>query len=411
MHFLLVVLLLPAIKCEIIPSNSTCSIESLEKCPYNPDADLTTPQIARRHGYPAETHFVTTDDGYILGIHRIPGPKTGVKGGQPVFLQHGLLSSSADWVTEGNNSLAFLLADAGYDVWMGNARGNTYSKAHVNLSVNSAQFWNFSWHEMGIHDLPAALYYVSNTTNKPGEIIYIGHSMGTTMFFVCSSIKPQVVKNVKVMVALAPVAYMTHVKSPIRYLSPFVNDIEWLAKYLGVNQFLPNNKIMKFLSYDCDLLKIDETICKDVIFSLFGFDKDEFNMALLPTVLNHDPAGTSTKTVLHFAQEIKNEGKFQQYDYGPEGNMVKYGRLTPPEYKLLNIKAKIYIIYAQNDWLASYIDVIRLSHNLTNNIGVYKVPLDAFNHVDFLFGKHAAQLVYAPLMKVIQNYTDEVDDL
>lgn len=63
------------------------------------------PQIVKRHGYPAESHFVTTEDGYILTIHRIPGSKSGKRGGQPVFLQHGLLSSSADWVSENNNSL------------------------------------------------------------------------------------------------------------------------------------------------------------------------------------------------------------------------------------------------------------------------------------------------------------------
>lgn len=38
-------------------------------------------------------------------MHRIPGPKNGTRGGQPVFLQHGLLSSSADWVDAEENSL------------------------------------------------------------------------------------------------------------------------------------------------------------------------------------------------------------------------------------------------------------------------------------------------------------------
>ncbi|RZC36181.1 lipase 3, partial [Asbolus verrucosus] len=376
-------------------------------CEYNPDADLNTPQIARRHGYPAESHTISTEDGYILTLHRIPGSKDGKRGGQPIFLQHGLLSSSTDWVVSANGSLAFMLADSGYDVWMGNARGNTYSKAHTNLSIHSAQYWNFSWHEMGYYDLPASLYYVSNTTGKLGEIIYVGHSMGTTMFFVFASTRPQDAKNVKFMAALAPVAYMTHVKSPIRYLSPFTYDFEWLSKYLGLNQFLPNNKVLKFLAYDCELLKIDKTICEDIIFVLCGFDKAEFNEKILPVVLGHDPAGTSTKTVLHYAQEIKYDGKFQQYDYGPEGNRIKYGTLKPPQYKLVNIKVKTYLMYAVNDWLASYIDVIRLSQNLTNNVGMYQVPMDAFNHVDFLFGKDVVRLIYKPLIKVIQNYTEE----
>ena len=55
-------------------------------------------------GYPSETHIVTTDDGYILEMHRIPytDPSNPEYGQRPVvFLQHGLMCSSADWVLEG----------------------------------------------------------------------------------------------------------------------------------------------------------------------------------------------------------------------------------------------------------------------------------------------------------------------
>lgn len=65
------------------------------------------PQIIARHGYPSQSHTVVTEDGYLLQLHRIPGSKNGKLGGQskPVFLQHGLLGSSADWIINGNNSL------------------------------------------------------------------------------------------------------------------------------------------------------------------------------------------------------------------------------------------------------------------------------------------------------------------
>lgn len=58
--------------------------------------------MIRKDGYPAEAHVVLTNDGYLLTMHRIPG-----KSGSPaIFLQHGVLGSSADWVLTGKgNSL------------------------------------------------------------------------------------------------------------------------------------------------------------------------------------------------------------------------------------------------------------------------------------------------------------------
>ena len=52
------------------------------------------------------------------------------------------MSSSADWVLSGpDHDLAFLLADAGYDVWMGNFRGNTYSKDHIDPTISKEDYW------------------------------------------------------------------------------------------------------------------------------------------------------------------------------------------------------------------------------------------------------------------------------
>jgi len=70
--------------------------------------------------------------------------------------------------------------------------------------------------------------------------------------------------------------------------------------------------------------------------------------------VNNDPAGTSTKTILHYVQEIES-GKFRQYDYGRKRNLQIYNATEPPDYNLSKITVPIALFYADNDWLASII--------------------------------------------------------
>ena len=64
------------------------------------------PTIASRYKYPVETYTAITKDKYVLEMHRIPHGKDEDKpedgSSRPVvFIQHGLLTSSADFVIAG----------------------------------------------------------------------------------------------------------------------------------------------------------------------------------------------------------------------------------------------------------------------------------------------------------------------
>jgi gastric triacylglycerol lipase len=130
-----------------------------------------------------------------------------------VYLQHGLADSSDTWiVNEEHLSPAFQLANLGYDVWLGNSRGNRYSTKTLSPSV--LDFWSFSFHDMAMFDLPAAFRYISSKTNK--KIHYIGHSQGTLIMFIAltQQIK-DIEENLLTFNAFGPVAYLNHQKSAL----------------------------------------------------------------------------------------------------------------------------------------------------------------------------------------------------
>lgn len=78
---------------------------------------------------------------------------------------------------------------------------------------------------MGIYDVPATVDYILKHTNK-SQLYYIGHSMGTCMFFVMCSVHPEYNYKIRAQISLAPVAYVHHMTSALNSLVPYANQIQ-----------------------------------------------------------------------------------------------------------------------------------------------------------------------------------------
>lgn len=174
-------------------------------------------------GYAFEEHVILTKDGYLLGLHRLclkqgeQRNRMGISTGKPVvYLHHGLLMNSEVWVclTDSQRCLPFVLVELGFDVWLGNNRGNKYSKKSIYHDPNSAKFWNYSIDDFAWHDIPDSIEHILKVT-KEESLSYIGFSQGSAQAFAAFSIHPELNERVNAFIALAPAMSPAGLSAPI----------------------------------------------------------------------------------------------------------------------------------------------------------------------------------------------------
>ncbi|KAK3122226.1 hypothetical protein QOZ80_8BG0666790 [Eleusine coracana subsp. coracana] len=357
-------------------------------------------------GYPCEEHQVTTEDGYILSLQRISRGRrrgAGARAGQPVLLQHGVLVDGLSWLLASpEESLAFVLADHGFDVWIANTRGTRWSRRHVSLDSSSRLYWNWSWDDLVVNDLPAMVDYVcSKTWQKPH---YVGHSMGTLVALAAFS-EGKLVDKLKSAALLTPVAYLAHITTPIGILlaKAFVGEV--LSDFLGLAEFNPTAPpVANLVRTFC---RKQGTNCYDLVGSITGRNYC-LNSSAVDLFLQYEPQPTSTKTMVHFAQTVR-DGVLQKYDYVlPFRNIANYGQTEPPVYEMSNIPADfpLFLSYGGRDALADPTDVRLLLNDLRgHDPGKLTVQyLDQFAHLDFVMGVCAKDYVYKDVIAFFDRF-------
>ena len=155
------------------------------------------------------------------------------------------MDTSAAWVLNGEASLAFMLADRGYDVWMNNTRGNRYSRHHVyhdpeEDKLGKEKFWDYSFEDMAKYDQPALFNYVLNKTGTK-TITYIGHSQGTSQMFCAIAENYQFFKErINLFIALAPVVRVDSCSSGIIKKLKDNDTVEKMLKKFKVYELMPS---------------------------------------------------------------------------------------------------------------------------------------------------------------------------
>lgn len=441
----------------------------------NSDAFADPEESIRARHFEAETHYVKTKDNYIITIHRIVNPlvpnylRPLLK---PVILQHGLLTSSYNFIigsdinrdrpkfsqadlyrehplhvytplapfswqqiltlindltlaklglTEHSDrlspngqsrisdALAFSLANEAYDVWMPNSRGSTYSLNHtIYDSSLDWQYWDFSFHEMALYDLPACIDYVLAKRNR-NSLAYVGHSQGNLIMFVLQSYYPELyARKVKPFIALAPVAFLPNVyfglpRVILNLISPVITPRR--LNELVKGQVAPKSAITAAkLDFVC-LPKWTEPICDLMLTLMLGNNFFRANRTLTPIIAHHIPEGTSVLNMLHFGSLMKT-GQFRTFDFGPTENMRRYGNTINPFYKIQDIVSPdIAFISGKTDILATMTNVENTRSMLNVKlIDDYVVPDKFWGHADYMYAIGSGKLVNIHIIGLIDRY-------
>lgn len=382
----------------LLSGRSTGTVSAVD-----PEVNMNVTEIITYWGYPGEEHLVQTEDGYILALHRIPHGRRNHsdKGPRPaVFLQHGLLADSSVWVTNSDkSSLGFILADAGFDVWMGNSRGNTWSQKHKTFSVFQDEFWAFSFDEMAKYDLPASINYIVNKTGQE-QVYYVGHSQGTCIGFIAFSQLPELAKKIKIYFVLAPVVFLNFASSPVVKLGRLPDLL--FEDLFGHKQFLPQSSTLKWLSTHICTHVIMKELCANIFFLICGFNERNLNMSRVDVYATHCPAGTSVQNMLHWGQVVKHN-KFQAFDWGSsDKNYFHYNQSNPPMYNVKNMSVPTALWSGGRDWLADTSDVNILLTEIPHL--VYHKHIPEWEHLDFLWGLDAPWRVYDEIVNIMRKY-------
>ncbi|XP_022901511.1 lysosomal acid lipase/cholesteryl ester hydrolase-like isoform X2 [Onthophagus taurus] len=361
------------------------------------------PELVGRAGYPLERHTLTAIDGYITTIFRLPNINYPHSNGQPVFIQHGILSNSANFITHGNVSLAYVLWNAGYDVWIGNFRGSYYSEGHVNLTTYDKEYWDHSIDEMALYDTPEAMSYMTSITGK--SLFYIGHSLGTTIGMMYASEFPEeAARNIKLFVFMAPAYTLTNMISPYKQVAYTLPFFLKLANDFDLIRLISQSQPLRWMS---EIVCLESPVLIQLcaqLHNLFYGPITGVGSEKVPVYYNVVPGGTSLKALTQASALVK--GEFRKFDYGIKKNPEVYGTLQPPEYDIKKILVPTYVMYGQNDWVVGRKDSLNFYNNLSPiaRYGIREINDGDFNHLDFVYGRRVKEYAYDRIIQLFQTF-------
>lgn len=278
------------------------------------------------------------------------------------------MSNSDTWIENfADKAPAFTLLRAGYDVWLGNNRGNSHSLQHTTKKPTDPDFYFYSFQELGDYDLPTQIDKVLELTGK-SSLSYIGHSQGTSqMFYALAKNEAAFKDKINLFVALAPITRLDHTTNSMlqNWGNNGTEDMKKVMKETGIHinaMFTPIFQTM--MTSTC---KAIPTMCQAARELIFGKEDG----------VNHPLSST------HHCSRVPDTASFQQLDHFSKVFAAKdFVDYSGAHLDLTQIKnVPVMVVQGSKDDLSTPTDGKWAYDQLGKGVS-YQV-IDGFNHGSF----------------------------
>lgn len=337
-----------------------------------PETFYTFEQHVKLYGYPFQEYQVTTEDGYILTIYRIPGngkDPSNLK--NPILLSHGLSNSSHCWIVNMcTKAPGFILADENIDVWFVNHRGSYLSRQHTkyNAAVDP-EYWDFTFAELMKYDVPVIIDLIKSETGV-SKVAMMGHSQGGGVVLWHMAYRPQA-QDVSIGISVASVGGILRTRSS--YIATLTHPMyHKFCEIMGIQVVCDMDDDISQSKFILAFPGISSWIASSLYDINIHGDSPE-NLHIYAQRLK---GGTSLQNLIVYRQIMDtNTTSPYFFNYGTEKNLQKYGTELPPRVDFSDIQAPVALISGKYDIAAPPEDAAILADTIKPEHLVY-VKLD-----------------------------------
>lgn len=334
-----------------------------------------------------------------------------------------------------NRSLAFMLANNGFDVWLAETRGsNDRNRRHIktkalktalkggnagknmtvgeqiNEIISEWDYWGFSQDDIIAHELKSHMDTVLRLTgSKKLHLMTFSLSTPTSLAFL--SIRPDYASKVQGYISMAPIisgeGVSKFVKVVFQTVCPLLPNSIGTLVLTDIILTQPFRDAITLLSVN---KRIRYSSVKSVITSFMG-SSPKWRTLLDLNVIGHLFRSLSFKELKQMCQQTR-ANKLQKFDYGPLKNKLIYNQTDPPVYDISNLKIKDWIVVSAANDLLSTPQVYEHLYKIVNPKPMAHIVAQGFNHLDLIVGWENDKYVNMPIVRYLEgmSYTPGAKD-